>query len=198
MKIHLEIPRNFYNALRVVSAKNDVRPYLNGILLDFKKRRWVATDGHRALIIPMNTEVCAWQLAAKDMPESLIITTTRQKISGDKCEIYLEKHNEKWTIVVCNMRNANLLWQEIVKLVEGKFPDIDRVTPKWPKHDPESIPFAAYNPQYVADVAKELENVKAARVMPIGDEASNSALVEFSGISRSELTYIVMPIRWPR
>lgn len=197
MNIELEISSNFYNALRVVSAKNDVRSYLNGILIDFKKKRWIATDGHRMLIIPMNMDVNWWKDFPKEhLPDELIVETTRRKISGSVCNLHLEWRDNKWTITVCNMRDSALLWQEIVQIIDGKFPNVDRVKPEWPKEDPEMIPFAAYNPEYIADVSKELGiRVPMARVMPI-DEAGSSALVEFGSIPREDLMYVLMPMRW--
>jgi len=197
VSIHLQIENTFYNALRVVSAKNDVRYYLNGIMIDFEKKRWAATNGHRLLTIPMDMNVCEWEdFPKKQLPAQLIIATTRQKITGDTCEIHMEKRDGQWMVTVCNRRNNTTFWQEIVEVIDGKFPDIDRVIPAWPKDDPTSIPLAAYNPEYAADVTKELKlQTPRVRIVPSGD-ANSSALVEFGDIERSALTYVLMPIRW--
>lgn len=197
MTINLKLPANFYNALRVVSAKNDVRYYLNGIMIDFEKRRWAATDGHRLLVVPMDMDLCEWlNFDTAYLPKQLIIETTRQKITGTDCEIKLELRDGAWTILIGNMRRTVMLWQESVQVVDGSFPDIDRVIPPWPD-DPKTIPLVAYNPLYLHDIAKELQlknpNV---RVVPSDDSGTAALLVEFNSISRPELTYVVMPMRW--
>lgn len=197
MSINLKLKGTFYNALRTVSAKNDVRYYLNGIMIDFEKKRWAATDGHRLLTVPMDMDICEWEdFDTTYLPKQLIVGTTRQKITGTDCELKLDFFYGQWTILIGNIRGLTMLWQESVQVIDGKFPDIDRVIPPWPD-DPKTVPLVAYNPLYLHDIAFELKlKNPSVRVIPPHD-GLGALMVEFQGIPRPNLTYVLMGMRWP-
>jgi DNA polymerase-3 subunit beta len=105
-------------------AQQDVRYYLNGMLweLEAKKIRVVATDGHRLAMCTLATE--------------LNITDTAQIILPRKGVIELSKLllDEKADIAVVigsnHIRATTDDFTFTSKLVDGKFPDYERVLPR--------------------------------------------------------------------
>jgi DNA polymerase-3 subunit beta len=105
-------------------AQQDVRYYLNGLLLELngKTLRAVATDGHR--------------LAMKEIDQSVDISEPVQIIIPRKGVIelvrLLEHSEDKARIQITrNHIRANLNGIQFTsKLIDGKFPDYERVLPK--------------------------------------------------------------------
>lgn len=105
-------------------AQQDVRYYLNGMLveLESEKIRVVATDGHR--------------LAMCTLPISLDVTETTQIILPRKGVIELSKllmDEEADIAVVIGSNHLRATTNDFTftsKLVDGKFPDYERVLPK--------------------------------------------------------------------
>jgi len=105
-------------------AQQDVRYYLNGLMLEIAKGllRTVATDGHR--------------LALCDMEVDTGISHSRQVIVPRKgiqeLQRLLESSGEQVQVEVgtnhLRVRSADLCFT--TKLVDGRFPDYDRVVPK--------------------------------------------------------------------
>ena len=105
-------------------AQQDVRYYLNGLMLEISNGllRGVATDGHR--------------LALCDMPVDIRVSETRQVIVPRKGiqELLrlLESNDELVQVDVgsnhIGISNADIRFSS--KLVDGRFPDYDRVVPK--------------------------------------------------------------------
>lgn len=105
-------------------AQQDVRYYLNGLMLEIAKGRLraVATDGHR--------------LALCDMPVDIKVNPSRQVIVPRKGiqELLrlLESSDERVQVNVgsnhIGISNADTRF--VSKLVDGRFPDYDRVVPK--------------------------------------------------------------------
>jgi DNA polymerase-3 subunit beta len=105
-------------------AQQDVRYYLNGLLLEIANTRLraVATDGHR--------------LALCDMPADVKVSEPRQVIVPRKgiqeLMRLLESSDETVQIDVgtnhIGISNATIRFTS--KLVDGRFPDYDRVVPK--------------------------------------------------------------------
>jgi len=105
-------------------AQQDVRYYLNGLLLETngKRLRSVATDGHR--------------LALKEIPQALPVEEEVQVIVPRKGVIelvrLLENSEDKAHIQVTSnhLRVTMNGIQFTSKLIDGKFPDYERVLPK--------------------------------------------------------------------
>ncbi len=104
-------------------AQQDVRYYLNGMLfeVDAGKLRTVATDGHRLTL----TE-------CKDVPEDIELSVIVPRkgvlelgrlVSGRGDEVLLIVGNNHMRAEVDGIRFTS-------KLIDGKFPDYDRVIPK--------------------------------------------------------------------
>lgn len=115
--------KNLLNMVHFSMAQNDIRYYLNGLLLEIDGNAVVAvaTDGHRLALCRMDTEVemsnqqviiprktvmeLMRLLDDSDEPVNVALSTSQAKFTFDDIEI-------------------------ITKLVEGKFPSYDRVIPK--------------------------------------------------------------------
>ena len=105
-------------------AQQDVRYYLNGLLLEVAPEylRVVATDGHR---LALHTERFAVGVASKHqviVPRKGVAELSRLLADGDD-EVSLVVGNNHIRVKTQNYTFTS-------KLVDGKFPDYDRVLPK--------------------------------------------------------------------
>ena len=105
-------------------AQQDVRYYLNGLLLEFaeKRLRAVATDGHRLAIADLEVDAAGMQ-----EPRSIIVP--RKGVM--ELNRTLGSAEETLDIVIAaNQIQISLPSLTFTsKLIEGKFPDYDRVVP---------------------------------------------------------------------
>jgi len=106
-------------------AQQDIRYYLNGMLLvvDGKKVMAVATDGHRLAYCAVETETATGGARQEVIiPRKTILELQRLlDESDDPVQLQLAANQVKFSFA-----NVEL----ISKLVEGKFPDFQRVIPK--------------------------------------------------------------------
>ncbi|WP_019451993.1 DNA polymerase III subunit beta [Cupriavidus sp. BIS7] len=108
-------------------AQQDIRYYLNGMLLvvDGKKVMAVATDGHRLAYCGVELENEATGAGSRQeviIPRKTILELQRLlEDTDDPVQVQLAANQVKFTF-------ANI--ELISKLVEGKFPDFQRVIPK--------------------------------------------------------------------
>lgn len=105
-------------------ANQDVRYYLNGLLLELKQDalRAVATDGHRLALCEVKCDLVPGDVTQVIVPRKGVMELSRLlSDSDDSCKLEL---------------NANFLrisFDNMVftsKLIDGRFPDYDRVIPK--------------------------------------------------------------------
>jgi DNA polymerase-3 subunit beta len=104
-------------------ANQDVRYYLNGLLLDFRsgKLRAAATDGHR--------------LSVSDIEEEIAIEQDRQLIVPRKGVMELARmlsdHDESVSLALgrnhIRLKKGNTIFTS--KLIDGRFPDYEAVIP---------------------------------------------------------------------
>jgi DNA polymerase III, beta subunit len=105
-------------------AQQDVRYYLNGLLLEISKNtiRAVATDGHR--------------LALKEAPATLEVAEKIQAIIPRKGVIELARllnNNKEPAHILLTTNHIRIHLEETQftsKLIDGRFPDYERVLPK--------------------------------------------------------------------
>ena len=104
-------------------AQQDVRYYLNGLLLETGKKhlRAVATDGHRLAL-------CEVELDDKKMPEQQVIVPRKgvlelQRLMGEEGDLEIELGNNHIRIQLEGIRFTS-------KLIDGRFPEYERVIPK--------------------------------------------------------------------
>jgi DNA polymerase III subunit beta len=115
--------KTLLNQVHFAMAVHDIRYYLNGILFvaEGKKLTIVATDGHRLALAEAILDV--------DIPKQEVILPRKTVLELMR----LLKDNEE-TIEICFAENqAKFNFNGIsfiTKLIEGKFPDYNRVIPK--------------------------------------------------------------------
>lgn len=104
-------------------AQQDVRYYLNGLLLetDEKCLRAVATDGHRLAL-------CEVEVDGKKTPEQQVIVPRKgvlelQRLMGGDGELQIELGSNHIRIQLEGIRYTS-------KLIDGRFPEYERVIPQ--------------------------------------------------------------------
>jgi len=105
-------------------AQQDVRYYLNGLLLELEKNslRAVATDGHRLALKEIKVETGIGEAQQIIIPRKGVIELIRLLV-GEEEDISVEISKNHIRV------NKNKL-QFTSKLIDGKFPDYQRVIPK--------------------------------------------------------------------
>jgi DNA polymerase-3 subunit beta len=103
-------------------AQQDVRYYLNGLLLETSKRRVraVATDGHRLALCDLpieNQDVTAGQVI---IPRKGVLELHRLLGSGAEVELAIGSNHIRATLDGIRFTS---------KLIDGRFPDYERVIP---------------------------------------------------------------------
>lgn len=122
-----QVLKNLLEKTYFAMAQQDVRYYLNGMLLDIQPHaiRVVATDGHR-LAMGVSSAIAA----VVDSKESLQVIMPRKGVI--ELMRLLDKTDEIATLKVGTnhlcVKSAGFTF--ISKLVEGKFPNYDKVVPK--------------------------------------------------------------------
>lgn len=105
-------------------AQQDVRYYLNGMLWELSKQqlRVVATDGHRLALCDLQSESINSEERQIIVPRKGILELSRSLVNEDaNVEIAFGQNH---------LRATTEQFTFITKLVDGKFPDYERVLPK--------------------------------------------------------------------
>lgn len=104
-------------------AQQDVRYYLNGLLLETGNKwlRAVATDGHRLAL-------CEVELDEQKIPEQQVIVPRKgvlelQRLIGGEGELQIELGSNHIRIQLEDIRYTS-------KLIDGRFPEYERVIPQ--------------------------------------------------------------------
>lgn len=122
--VDLPLLKELLDSTSFAMAQQDVRYYLNGMLFEVAANylRVVATDGHRLAMqtVPMENEIDATQQLI--LPRKGIMELTRLMSEGE---------GELTLVFGSNHIRARMLdYTFTSKLVDGKFPDYNRVLPK--------------------------------------------------------------------
>jgi DNA polymerase-3 subunit beta len=168
-------------------ASQDVRYYLNGLLLEFsaKQIRAVATDGHRLAVSEKEAEIEITEDLLVIVPRKGILELLRllQNTEEDQLEVFINKSHLSVNIGSQRMKT---------KLLEGNFPDYKRVIP------PDADNFIMANRDELKGVLTRtsiLSNekfrgirlnvtkgaIKAVAHNPEKEEAEEELLVEYDG-----------------
>lgn len=113
------------DATAFAMAQQDVRYYLNGMLLELKQNhaRTVATDGHRLAMSTRHVD----GLSIDDRKQVIVprkgILELNRLLEGDDATVEL-------SIGSSHLRAVTESFVFTTKLVDGKFPDYDRVVPR--------------------------------------------------------------------
>ncbi|NJN39745.1 MAG: DNA polymerase III subunit beta [Gammaproteobacteria bacterium] len=131
--VRIELPQKQLKALfalvQYAMAQQDIRYYLNGLLMliDAGELRLVATDGHRLAL-------ATHAVAAKDIGKQEVILPRKTILELSK----LLADSDDPVAIELSGNQARFAFGDIVlvsKLVDGKFPDYQRVIPaQQPKH----------------------------------------------------------------
>ncbi|GIZ53072.1 DNA polymerase III subunit beta [Noviherbaspirillum aridicola] len=120
--------KHLFNMVHFAMAQQDIRYYLNGLLLvvDGKNVIAVATDGHRLAFCQVETDQ-DFQRQEVIIPRKTILELQRLLEDLDN-PVELEIANNQVKLTFADI-------ELISKLVEGKFPDYTRVIPKGYKNN---------------------------------------------------------------
>ncbi|WP_048308708.1 DNA polymerase III subunit beta [Halomonas sp. PR-M31] len=112
------------DATAFAMAQQDVRYYLNGMLLELGKNviRSVATDGHRLAVCARSMDISVEPVQKLIVPRKGILELVRL-LDGSDEPVQL-------TLGANHLRAHTGDYTFTSKLVDGKFPDYDRVIPK--------------------------------------------------------------------
>ena len=177
------VSHNSLKALALIAAKNDVRHYLNGILIDTTtpgRVHLVSCDGHRALIVG-NAKVDG-KIEAGQFIVPIEAITSAKPVRKDPITIDIEPVDAtvaKYT-VTGKLTGTG-------RTIDGRFPDWRRIIPALRTGQGE---LAHFNMQYVGDFgrAAELLDCKYPHIVHNGE---NAAWVNLG----SDAFGILMPIR---
>jgi DNA polymerase-3 subunit beta len=185
----INVYRNKLKAAARFMAVQDIRYYLNGLLIESNEMqsRIVSTDGHTLFasrddakgdnagsftgIIGADTvkTILSWKAAYKSANDTPVVITTADDPAGE--------HRAAWCGNVC-----------VFRLIDGKFPDYMRVVPT----DVNGAP-AFYQPEYLLRCSKAAidMNTSAKGFFDFKQGGDGSGIAVFS----SEAFAVIMPIR---
>lgn len=175
----IKISKILLESALIFQAKNDVRYYLNGICF-MPNGRVAATDGHRAFIASGGMH---------KLKGNIIISI---KKSSFKNYHYASIDTDS-KIVTFHDNNDLLLWAGICEVIDGTFPDIDRIIPK--EKNPTSE--IGFNARYLSDVEKvaKLFNPKYESVKFDLNGNTNAVVANLHAPTGEAAKIIVMPMR---
>ncbi len=131
-KSEISLPQKEFRALledtMFSMAQQDVRYYLNGLLLELEKNslRAVATDGHRLALKEIKVQTGIEEAQQIIIPRKGVIELIRL-LDGEDENISVEVSQN-------HIRVSKDRIQFTSKLIDGKFPDYQRVIPKEGEH----------------------------------------------------------------
>ncbi|MGJ8516271.1 DNA polymerase III subunit beta [Carnimonas bestiolae] len=116
--------KHLIDATSFAMAQQDVRYYLNGMLFELESSavRVVATDGHRLALAESSNELAVKELQRLILPRKGVLELGR----------LLDDSDEPVTLVLGpnHLRARTGSYVFTSKLIDGKFPDVNRVIPK--------------------------------------------------------------------
>lgn len=145
--MQVTIKQSTIKAVAYAMEKTGYRDYLKGILIHTNGHdtRLVATDGHRMNIAIIERTMLVEAPQQYIIPASLVSTICKCKAArgNKKPDVTLTFNDGKVAAALPDGTEA------VAKLVDGNYPDYDRVIPKTLSGE-----VAQYNPQYVLDAYK--------------------------------------------
>jgi DNA polymerase-3 subunit beta len=179
MKIQIDF--DILKGLNVLSAKKDIRYYMNGVFIEITPRGayFVATDGHK-MGIWHESEITAPETISHVIPSTLI----------DQVSKVITKPINLVEIDLQPMIEFNYL-NNVFKApaIDGKYPDFRRVIPETLSHE-----IAQFDPEFLSQFYKcaaILNGVKKPDVA-IGHNGTGGAIVD---IQNGKFLGIIMPYK---
>lgn len=183
--MQVTIPQSTIKAVSYAMASNDIRYYLNGMLLQHngEETRLVATDGARLNAARINhNDVGLCDLVEVIIPDALIKIICKAKASRHSTRmITLTIDGDK---VSASMPDGT---ESVAKAIDGRFPDYSRVIPE--SFSGES---AQYNPKYMMDAVDSVRTYWGINGATPGLRHNGT---NAGGISVDGFVAIVMPWR---
>lgn len=175
----IKVSKTLLESALIFQAKKDIRYYLNGIC--FKADgRVCSTDGHRAFVGGKHEG---------ELSEDVILSVTK---SPTKAYDYAEIDTDTG-IVSYHTDTTLCVGVSLCEVIDGRFPDIDRVIPK------ETSPTEriGFNAKYLADVEKvaKLFNPKWESVVFELNGHTNATVAKLKSYNGEDAKIIVMPMR---
>ena len=175
----IKVSKILLESAMIFQAKNDVRYYLNGVC--FKADgRVCSTDGHRAFVGDKHEG---------KLDGDLILSITK---SPTKKYDYAEIDTESG-IVGYHSDTTIRVGVGLCEVIDGRFPDIDRIIPK----ESSATDRIKFNASYLADVEKaaKLFNPKYSSVTFQLNGHTNAIVAILKSYNGEEAKIIVMPMR---
>lgn len=163
----MQIKTEHLKAALLAAGKNDIRFYLNGVLINAK--HIVATDGHRMNVIPHGGE---WTHGDVKIPREAVEMAVKLKLK---------------TVDV----TPEAIGPISFKPLDGTFPDYTRVMPALSRGVDQGNVHTGVNPNYLRDAATAVKLVTG--VGHISLSQIGGTLVW----SNSQIQVVVMPLRDP-
>lgn len=175
----IKVSKILLESALIFQAKKDIRYYLNGVC--FKADgRVCSTDGHRAFV--------GWNHEG-ELIDDVILSVTK---APTKSYHYVEIDTDTGIISYHDGFDVRV-GVGLCEVIDGKFPDIDRVIPK------ETSPTdrIGFNASYLADVEKvaKLFNPKWESVVFELNGHTNATVAKLKSYNGEDATIIVMPMR---
>ena len=177
------LPAKPLKAAKRFQASNDVRYYLNGILVS-TDGKIVATDGHRMIVIESEE--------AKSFESDTIIKLYGTiPVSAHKCHFHFIDENSG-VVTMTNGHDMDTNKTMRFELVDGRFPDYKRVMPKGKREAVESIGLNLVYAGIAGDAIKDLGlKFVTAKLCFYGQ--NNATLMKVRGIENADI--VIMPTR---
>lgn len=192
--VTITLPSAIHTALQTAAADSDeLRFYMSSICFDFDKRRMVATNGHRLLVVPFDGIDGVIAPVPESMSGQVLVPLTPRKCPKEGTVIV----SFDGDAIVATMQTKTDKVKEsfALKPVDGKYPDVDKVIPDPAGKQAHRDEFA-FNPLYLYDVPQALNENGYPCVRPIAyGDCLGAFRVAMHG-SPSSIDYIVMPCRW--
>ena len=183
----VEIPVGAFKAVALAAGQQDIRYYLNGMLIEQAKDGLylVATDGHRMhamrvrqdVVLPVGAQVIVPNDAIAKVKPNRQMATLVVELADDLRSGTLAYFGDRFTWVAS----------------EGRFPDWRRVLPREAKPDGVG---ASVRPEYLVDVAKAavlLGNKKGGDSVPQLAFAGSHGAIRALIASQPEFVATIMP-----
>ena len=179
----ITIDHNTIKALLICAAKQDVRYYLKGVLVDARASdvTLVTTDGHRLLAYPVAVDAIeALAPGQYIIPREALEAVKPCKAGRHVLPITIE-------IDVAHGRENKITGatSAVTPLIDGKFPDWRRVLPKTVSNEP-----AQYQAEYLGDFGR-IADLLGTKYPHIHHNGSSAAIVGNLGAALG----VLMPMR---
>ena len=174
----LKISRIMLESTHIFRAKADIRYYLNGVCF-MPGGKLAATDGHRMFMGSHENE----------LTENVIVSIEKSPV-------------KKYGHAICDTETGLVEFFDILeqrvgtalcKLVDGRYPDVERIMPK----ESNAVDRICFNAGYLADVEKcaKLFNPKWKSIIFELNGNTNAAVATVNSPTGETAKIIVMPMR---